>query len=254
VRAERYSVHLRREIGDPCAVMPSLCAQALVFTELVSSALFLSAGLVRQRADGSFLFEGKRPDQGHWHGHGYFHRFLWVLRGRTFVHVKLWKHRWRKVGTSSTCHSRTDEETPSCGACTIIVLLLLWAWLDSGLGLAHKDRSEIIAGLEDACGSRRTQQRALHRFLLHALDIQQAFRRAVVERCEPRPVETVFEGGLSPPKDLMRRRWKDPSAVEVLWRALVILLRGALVLDIPAAHLLAEARGRWNDHDSQCPF
>jgi hypothetical protein len=28
----------------------------------------------------------------------------------------------------------------------------------------------------------------------------------------------IFEGGLSPPKVLMRRRWKDPSAVEVLWR------------------------------------
>jgi hypothetical protein len=231
----------------------TLCVQELIFRDLVSSALFVSAGLFVKRPDGSFLFAGSRPDEGHWHGNGYFARFVWVLRGSTPVRVKLSKHRWRKVGTSSTCHSRPPEEALSLAACSTIVLLLIWAWLDSPLGLDHKDRHEVIAGLEQ-CGSRRTMQRRLHRLLPHALDIQQALRRAVLERCEPRPVEMIFEGGLSPPKVLMRRRWKDPSAVEVLWRALAILLRGALVLDVPIAHLLAEARGRWDDHDSQCPF
>lgn len=233
--------------------METVCIQALIFRDLVSSALFVSAGLFLKRPDGSFLFAGSRPDDGHWHGHGYFARCIWVLRASTPVLVTLWKHRWREVGTSTTCHSRPPEEALSLSACSTIVLLLLWAWLDSPLGLDHKDRREVIVGLE-RCGSRRTIQRRLHRLLPHALEIQQAIRRAVIERCEPRPVESLFKGGLSPPKALVRRRWKSPSLVERLWRALAILMLGALVLDVPIAHLLAEARGRWDDRDSQCMF
>jgi hypothetical protein len=231
----------------------TVCIQALIFRDLVSSALFVSAGLFLKRPDGSLLFAGSRPDEGHWDGHGYFARSIWVLRGSTPVRVKLRKHRWRKVGTSTTCHSRPPEEALSLGACSTIVLLMIWAWLDSPLGLDHKDRREVIDGLE-RCGSRRTIQRRLHRLLPHALEIQQAIRRAVIERCEPRPVESLFKGGLSPPKALLRRRWKSPSPVERLWRALAILMLGALVLDVPIAHLLAEARGRWDDRDRQCMF
>ena len=240
-------------IGDVAVAVETVCVQALIFRGLVTSALFISSGLFIKRPDGSYLFTGSRPGTGHWHGHGYFARSIWVLRDGRPVRVKLRKHRWRRVGTTSTCHSRPPEEALSLAACSTIVLLLLWTWLDSPHGLDHKDRREVIDGVE-RCGSRRTIQRWLRRLLPHAMAIQQAFRRAVIERCEPRPVESLFKGGLSPPKALGRRRWKDPSVVECLWRALAILFIGALVLDVPVACLLAEARGRRDDRDTQCMF
>ena len=219
----------------------------IVFRDLVLTSLAEGAGRYITRADGHLLYQGRRPQQGKWHGHGSFPKTSWVLRAGVLVQIQIWKHRWRRVGTSTTCHSRPDEEAHSAGACLLVIVLMVFSWLDSGRGLSHKDRHEPIVGAGEACACRRTIQRWLHKLLPHAMDIQQAIRRAVIERCEPRPVETLFEGDLSPPKGLERRRWKDPSSVSQLWRAFAILFRGALGLDVPVAHLLAEARGRWGD-------
>jgi hypothetical protein len=214
---------------------------------LIQTSLATSAGVYTPRADGGFIFLGQRPEHGLWHGHGYFPKTSWVIRGGELVRVTIWKHRWRLVGSSTTCHSRPDEEYPSAEACLLIVVLTVFAWLDSGLGQSHRDRREPIAGIGEVCASRRTVQRWLHGLLPNAMNTQQAIRRAVIERCEPRPVETLFEGGLSPPQGLERRHWKDPLPVVTLWRAFAILFRGALGLDVPVALLLAEARGRWSD-------
>ena len=206
------------------------------------------------RPDGSFVFGGERPGDGHWHGHGYFSRALWVLRDGAIVRIRLWKHRWRLVGTTTTCHSRSPEELPSFEASVLVVVLVLFAWLDSGQGASSRERSEPIAGMQESCASRRTMQRWLHKLAPDATKIQQANRRAVIERSEPRPVEILFRGGLPPPKDLLRRRWKDLPSVTALWRAFAILFRGALGLDVPVALLLAEARGRWSDPKTETDF
>jgi hypothetical protein len=132
-------------IGDVRVAVETVCVQALIFRGLVTSALFISSGLFIKRPDGSYLFTGSRPGTGHWHGHGYCARSIWVLRDGRPVRVKLRKHR---------------------------------------------------------C------------LLPHAMEIQ----------------------------------------VEGLWRALAILFIGALVLDVPVACLLAEARGRWDDRDNQYMF
>ncbi len=206
------------------------------------------------RPDGSFVFVGERPSDGHWHGHGYFPRALWVLRDGYIVRITLWKHRWLLVGTTTTCHSRSPEELASFGASVLVVVLVLFGWLDSGQGVSSRGRSEPIAGMQESCASRRTSQRWLHKLSPDALKIQQALRRAVVERSEPRPVEILFRGGLPPPKDLLRHPWKDPPSVAALWRAFAILLRGALGLDVPVALLLTEARGRWSDPKTASNF
>lgn len=200
------------------------------------------------------MYVGKRPEDGHWHGHGYFERKLWVLRETGLEQIRLWKHRWRLVGTNTTRHSRPIEELPSFGADLVIVLLVVFAWLDSGKGLSHRDRRSVLSDVEERCASRRTTQRWLHKLLGDSLKIQQAIRRAVIERCEPRPVETLFEGGLPPPDGLVRRPWKDSPSVATLWRALAIVFRGALVLDVPASTLLIEARGRWSDPKTESSF
>ena len=222
-------------------------APADVLRALVRSSL-VEAGAYEQREDGSLEVRGRRPAAG-WQGHGYFDRWLWVLRDGALVRVKLWKHRWRRAGSTTTCHSRSPEELGSLGACAVIVVLSLWSWLDGGGGLHSPRRVPVLEDLEESGPSTRTMQRWLCRALPDALAIQQAIRLAVIERCEPRPVETLFVGGLSPPEGLMRRPWRDPPAVASLWRAFAILLGGAFELDVPASLLLAEARRRWSDHD-----
>ena len=82
-------------IGDVAVAVETICVQALIFRGLVTSALFISSGLFIKRPDGSYLFTGSRPGEGHWHGHGYCGRSIWVLRGTTPVSVRLRKHRWR---------------------------------------------------------------------------------------------------------------------------------------------------------------
>lgn len=232
----------------------SVCIPALFFRKLLATSLALSTDGCVRRPDGSYLYAGKRPDEGDWHGHGYFERMLWVLGEKELERVRLLKHRWRLVGTNKTCHSRPLEDSPSFGSSLAIVMLVVFTWLDSDKGLNHRDRRSPIADIEERCASRRTSQRWLHKFLLDSLNIEQAIRRAVIERCEPRPVEKVFRGGLSPPDGLERRGWSDPPSVTILWRALAMLFLGALDLDVPVSTLLTEARGRWNDQKTESGF
>jgi hypothetical protein len=123
----------------------------------------------------------------------------------------------------------------------LFVLLKLWPWLNGGVGLHNA--AEVDHVLDDhACS--RTVQRWLRRLCAKALEIQQAIRSALIERCEPRPVEHLFPRGLSPPESLSQRRWREPEAVTTLHRALTMLFAGAVELGIPTTVLLAEARGR----------
>lgn len=232
----------------------TVCIPALIFRQLVMTSLLTAAKVYVQRPDGSFVFSGERPSDGKWHGHGYFSRALWVLRDGFLVEITLWKHRWLRVGTTTTCHSRSPEELPSFGASVLVVALILFSWLDSGQGVSSRTSPEPIAGMHESCASRRTRQRWLHKLSRNSLMMQQAYRRAVVERSEPRPVETLFRGGLSPPAGLERRGWKDPPSVTTLWRAFAILFLGALGLDVPVALLLTEARGRWSDPKTESNF
>jgi len=216
---------------------------------LVRSSLFRVAAIYGERSDGSIEYRGERPDT-QWEGHGYFSRTLWMLNDGQPIKVTVWKRRWRLKGTNKTCHSRPPDDL-SVRSCSLIVVLSLWSWLSSDKGLHN--HQPVLVGL-DLCYSNRTQQRWMNRALTRALEAQQATRRAVQERCEPRPVETLFEGGLSPPKGLTHRQWKDPTAATYLWRAFAILFSGALELDVNVALLLAEARRRWETEDSPFPI
>jgi len=186
-------------------------------------------------------FQGERPDDN-WHAHGWFRRSLRVLRAGRVLLVVLWKRRWRLVGTNRTTHSRPPCEPPRLRFCSLIVVLMLWAWLGQGRGL---EQQEPVLDTLNQLVDRSTQRRWLAKTLPCALAIQQAIRRALIEMSEPRPFERLFPSGLSPPSELQRRRWQDPSAVSSLWRGLAMAMYGAAALPIPVAALLAEARGRW---------
>lgn len=205
--------------------------------------LYLAAGMYEQRADGEWQFYGSRPAPG-WHGHGYCSKRLTVLQGGKPTSIVIHKHRWRRGGTNETCHSRPPDDPRLVGSCTLVIVLRLWACLSAPGGFHH--RTEMHPDLLD-CGSDRTVQRWLRRALGLALETQQAIRLPIIERNEPRPMESLFPGGLSPPEGLLDRRWSNPSAVKTLWRALAMLFVAARELGADVSVLLAEARGRFSE-------
>jgi hypothetical protein len=192
------------------------------------------------RPDGDLEYAGTRPGSG-WHVNGWFFRWIRLLHRGRLRRYRLWKRRWWNPELRVGCHSRPPDELGAVSTCLLVVMLMLYAVLDGSEGIetcrpVHED-------MEDAF-SPRTMRRWLDRAVRASQALQTALRRAVIERCEPRPVEHLFPGGLSPPEGLLRRRWKDPSSVFALWRGIAFLLGGAVRLDVHAALLLAEARGR----------
>ena len=210
----------------------------LLIEPLGDTGLYLVPGLYRLCRDGELRYDGERPGPtGHAHGH--FPRFLKVPTPDEVRRIVLWKQRWLEVETRGTCHSRPPDDPILLACSTVCVALLLWSWLDRGRGV-HSFEG-VWPGIEQAV-SARTAQRYLARLLPDALRLQQAIRRAVMERCEPRPLEQLFPSGLSPPVGLLHRQWRAPDSVSALWRGLKMLVGGAAGLDVSIPVLLAEAR------------
>ncbi len=209
--------------------------------EIANSSLFEVGQVYTQRSNGDLQFYGTRPGPG-WQGHGYFSRRMWVLKDGELIRVRIWKHRWAHP-TKGTCHSRPLDEMGRISVCALVYVLALFGWLSAPCGLQNHE--PIWFDLKST-PSRRTLQRWLRRALPQAQETQQAYRLAAIERCEPRPIESLFLGGLSPP-DWSRRPWRDPPLVTSLWRAYALILVAAVKLLLPAALLLAEARRKEAD-------
>jgi hypothetical protein len=223
---------------------------------LMSASLFELGGMYTRRANGDLQFDGVRPAGSGQHAHGYCFRKLATIVGGRIVQRRLWKRRWRDREMGDTCHSRPPNDAAQVWSCTLIVALLIWAQLD-GDQEARADaacESDLFAELQ-AHVSARTVKRWVRRAVADAPQVEQALRYAVIERCEPRPVEHLFPSGLSPPASLLLRRWRgDSSEIVTLWRAFALLFGAAITLGIPAACLLAEARGRKTASKSTFPF
>lgn len=207
---------------------------------LVRDSLFEIGGGYVPLPDGELRFDGDRPGPS-WNAHGYFSCKIWMLDDGRASKRRLWKRRWLLAGTTQTRHSRPPDVLPGIRFCTLIVSLKLWAWLDAKVGLHNY--AEFRPELQD-CGSRRSLQRWLRKLLPSAMDIQQAIRLAVIKRCEPRPLERIFPGGLDPPLRVDRKRWQDGSLVGSLWTALAMLFGTSSDMKLHVATLLAEARRR----------
>jgi hypothetical protein len=192
------------------------------------------------RSNGDLEYEGTRPGP-EWQVLGWFSRHIRVLRDGRPVRLVLWKRRWWNPIEGRSCHSRPPDENGAISSCLLFVILALFATLDGSQG--PERCPQIHPHMEDVVCP-RTVSRWRTRAARAAPRLQQALRRAVIERCEPRPVERLFPGGLSPPLGLRRRRWKRPSPMFALWRGITFLLGGAVRLGVSTALLLAEARGR----------
>ena len=213
---------------------PQAIAESLKHAD--TSLCYLGCGYVLY--DGHVWWPGERPGPG-WHGHGWLCVWRWVLLKGRLQRIRLFKHRWLEVATGRTCHSRPPDEVPLTRYCSLVMVLELLCWLTNG-GLERYVSAFPDLGRVD----RRTVQRWLSRAQKRAMQTQQAARRALIEKNEPRPFERLFPGGLSPPVSLLLRRWKDPLAVQTLWRGLTILVVGAARSETETSILLAEARRR----------
>lgn len=209
------------------------------FVRVLQAGLASVASLYELEADGRRVFRGVRPGPD-WQGHGTFARSLYTLARGQMVRLTVHKQRWRRRGTNQTCHSRPPDDLASVWFCSLIVATSLWSWLTGDEGL-HR-RQPPLDALEER-PSARTVQRWLKRALAHADETATALRRAVIERSEPRPMESHVGGGLSPP----HRRWGSSPAVWPLHSSLTLLYEGAVALDVHVSLLLAEARGRQHD-------
>lgn len=205
----------------------------------IRDSLFTQSGAFRRHHDGSVVYTAERPGP-EWHAHGFTARRLAVLVGGRLRVLRLLKPRWRHRETGETCHSRPPSDVASVRFCTLIVVLKLWSWVASPVGV-HR-RREVLPAL-DAVAVPRTVQRWMRRALPLAAATEHAIRFHVQEKSEPRP-ESLIPRGRAPP-ELVRRRWQDRTAVSTLYCGLCTLLRGARRLRVPTSRLLAGARGRW---------
>ena len=217
--------------------------------EWICDSLFALGGVYQTDDDGKVFYYGQRPG-AEWQGHGYFPKTVVMLVGAAPVAVVVWKHRWKNVETGRTVHSRPADDPVMLRYCTLILFLRVWAVVSSKQGFHN--RAEVFEDLDDRCGSDRTVQRWTAKAMDECLEIQQAIRLAIIEKSEPRPIEQLFEGGLSPPGCVVSKRWQSPRNHFVLWLGYAQLLVGANKLGICTSRLLAEARRRWIK--SKTPF
>jgi hypothetical protein len=195
--------------------------------KVVTNSLYVYGAGYTCRHGGDLQYDGERPGEG-WRAHGYFWRWLYVVVGLKLARVRVWKRRWLSPDRRTTCHSRPPDELGPIWSCSLVVLLTLWTWLDRGRNVR---RSKQVVDDLAWHPSEMTKHRWLRRALPHAMKLQQQIRLAALERSEPRPLEYWFSGGLSPPAGLMRRSWKEPVAIEMLWRALSLAFTGSVVVD-----------------------
>jgi hypothetical protein len=207
----------------------------------VRDSLFALGGIYKPYRNGAFVYEGDRPGEK-WHGHGYFPKWLTMLVFAQPVKVRIYKHRWIHTETGETTHSRPPDDPVMVRFCSLIVMLRIWGWVSSSVGF-HQ-RTEVFEGLESDCGTDRTVQRWTRDAMLNGIDVQQAIRLAIIEEREPRPVEKLFDGGLSPPDAVTKRRWKSSQKLIKLYRGYGMLLVAASELAKHASYLLAGARRR----------
>lgn len=172
------------------------------------------------------------------HAHGWTEKHLTTLRRGEFVRVLLHKARWRCVFCGATLHSRPENDLPYVRSSTLVVVLFLVASLvygrDRGFNALPDTSSEVI------------DIRTVGRWFRRACDVSvythQFTREAVLERCEPRPVEELFRSGLSPPPEVLRRPWNELQPISRVWSSLTMISLTTKYQKVPTAQLLARAR------------
>lgn len=206
------------------------------------NSLFVLCGIYTPLKGGRFIYYGERPGEN-WYGHGYFPKTLTILRKGRPEEIELYKHRWKDRETGVTVHSSPPDDPAYVRCCSLIVVLRIWSFINSDKGIHN--REEVFPSLWKSSGSSsRTVQRWTKRAIENSMEIQQAIRHVLIDESEPRPVEGLFDGGLSPPDGVSNRRWKSSIKLSELYRAYTMLFVASREHAQHASYLLAGAQRR----------
>ena len=176
-------------------------------------------------------------DSGSFHAHGRYKRWLKTMKKWVLTRVRVWKHRWLCLCCGRTMSTGPPDVLPYLPFCTLVIVILLWSYLDGERGIRKCIRGELAYDV-----TARTLARYLKRAKAVCLKTQQAIREVLMEIIEPRPWEECLFSGLSPPESLIKRHRRDPSQAGILWRALAMLVCGSETLSANPCLLMARAR------------
>ena len=213
-----------------------------VFT---SGKYFLYQGAYTSVPERPCLCDKCHSDSGCFHAHGRYTRWVKTLKDAVLTPVRVWRHRWLCLCCGRTMSNGTPDVLPNVPNCTLVILALLWAYLEGGKGI----HNSIPQGLYDAA-TPRTLARYVKRAKAVCLETQQAIREVLIEIRDPRPWDESFHQGLSPPESL-RKRYHDSPKATTLWRSLAILLLGSKTLLVTPSVLMARARQKAEQRKSR---
>jgi len=213
-----------------------------VFT---SGKYFLYQGAYTSVPERPCVCDKCHSDSGCFHAHGRYTRWVKTLKDGVLTPVRVWRHRWLCLCCGRTMSNGTPDVLPNVPNCTLVILALLWAYLEGGKGI----HNSIPQGLYDAA-TPRTLARYLKRAKAVCLETQQAIREVLIEARDPRPWDESFHQGLSPPQSL-RKRQRDSASATILWRSLAILFLGSKTLLATPSVLMARARQKAEQRKSR---
>ena len=213
-----------------------------VFT---SGKYFLYQGAYTSVPERPCLCDKCHSDSGCFHAHGRYTRWVKALKDAVLTPVRVWRQRWLCLCCGRTMSNGTPDVLPYIPNCTLVILALLWAYLEGGKGM-HKS---IPQALYEAA-SPRTLARYFKRAKALCLETQQAIREVLIEIREPRPWDESFHQGLSPPVSL-RKRYRDSASATTLWRSLTILALGSKTLSATPSLLMARAHQKAEQRKSR---
>ena len=182
---------------------------------------------------------------GCFHAHGRYTRWVKTLKHAILTPVRVWRQRWLCLCCGRTMSNGTPDVLPHVPNCPLVVLALLWSYIEGGKGIYNSIPQEL-----DEAAAPRTLARYAKRAKAVCLETQQAIREALIEAREPRPWDESFHQGLSPPESLSKRHRDAPKAT-TLWRSLAILLIGSKTLSATPSLLTARARQKAEQRKSR---
>jgi hypothetical protein len=201
-----------------------------------SGKYFLHKGAYTSVPERPCLCDKCHSDSGCFHAHGRYTRWVKTLKDAVLTTVRVWRQRWLCLCCGRTMSNGTPDVLPYVPNCTLVILALLWSYLEGGKGIHISIPQELYEA-----ASPRTLARYLKRAKAVCLETQQAIREVLIEVRDPRPWDEGFHQGLSPPESLSKR-YRDSSKVTTLWRSLTILLIGSKTLSATPSVLMARAR------------
>ncbi len=173
---------------------------------------------------------------GRFHAHGRYQRSLSTLKDQCLKTIKIWKHRWLCLCCGQTMSNGSEDILAHKQNCNLVVVALLWAYLESGKGLHNCIPQKLYQA---------ASPKTLFRYFKQAKTVcrqtQQSIREVLIEVTEPRPWDDCFFHGLSPPEGFFKRHRNAPET-GALWRALSMLRIGSRNLSKAPSLLMARAR------------